>query len=105
MKSLSLTPEPRMELDANAGRSGVASGHAPLATRLANAASQGLGGLTPREREVALLLARGLRNREIARELAIAEGTVKVHLHNAFQRLGVRSRLELALRVERPGFE
>ena len=54
--------------------------------------------LTAREREIALLVARGLRNKEIARELQLSEGTVKVHVHNIFQKLGISSRMILAAR-------
>ena len=48
--------------------------------------------LTAREREIALLVARGLRNKAIASELQRSEGTVKVHLHNIFKKLGIKSR-------------
>jgi DNA-binding NarL/FixJ family response regulator len=51
--------------------------------------------LTPREREVALLVARGLKNREVALELGLSDGTVKVHLLNIFRKLGAKSRYEL----------
>ena len=40
--------------------------------------------LSPREREVALLVARGLANKEIARELELSNGTVKLHVHSIF---------------------
>jgi DNA-binding NarL/FixJ family response regulator len=53
--------------------------------------------LTPREREVALLVARGLSNKQVARELGLSTGTVKQHLHRIFQKLGARNRR--ALRV------
>jgi two-component system, NarL family, nitrate/nitrite response regulator NarL len=52
--------------------------------------------LTPRELDVARLVARGLRNKEVARELAITEGTVKMYLHNIYEKLNVASRVELA---------
>jgi DNA-binding NarL/FixJ family response regulator len=51
--------------------------------------------LTPRELEVVHLVAAGLRNKEIARRLTLAEGTVKVHLHHIYAKLGVDGRLEL----------
>jgi two-component system response regulator DesR len=55
-------------------------------------------GLTPRQGEVVLAMGRGLSNAEIARELAIGKGTVQFHLHQAFEKLGVGTRLE-AFRV------
>ncbi len=51
--------------------------------------------LSPREREVATLVARGLSNKEVARELGLSSGTVKIHLHNIFQKLGAKSRYGL----------
>ncbi len=53
--------------------------------------------LTKREREVAIQTTRGLSNKEIARALKITERTVKAHLSHAFERLGVKDRLQLAL--------
>ena len=44
--------------------------------------------LSPREGEVALLVARGLSNKEVARELGLGEGTVKAHVHSILQKLG-----------------
>jgi len=44
--------------------------------------------LTAREYEVARLIAQGLSNKHIARALAISEGTVKIHLHNMYEKLG-----------------
>lgn len=55
------------------------------------------GLLTPREMEVVRLLGSGLRNRQIGQTLAISEGTVKIHLHNIFNKLGVDSRLALGI--------
>ncbi|WP_337189060.1 response regulator transcription factor [Phenylobacterium sp.] len=54
-------------------------------------------GLTPRETEVVRLVAQGRRNKEIARHLGISEGTVKMHLHNLYEKLSVTSRTELAI--------
>lgn len=59
--------------------------------------SKALKLLTKREREVALQTTRGLSNKEIARALKITERTVKAHLSHAFERLGVKDRLQLAL--------
>ncbi|HZG46928.1 MAG TPA: response regulator transcription factor [Allosphingosinicella sp.] len=62
-----------------------------------------LASLSPRERAVAGLILRGLRNKQIAAELRIGEGTVKAHLHNIFEKLGVASRTELALLAGKGG--
>ncbi|HET6526330.1 response regulator transcription factor [Sphingopyxis sp.] len=53
--------------------------------------------LSGRERAVASLAKRGLRNKEIADELGLTEGTVKVHLHKVFDKLSIRGRTELIL--------
>jgi DNA-binding NarL/FixJ family response regulator len=52
---------------------------------------------TEREYEVAALVADGLHDKEIARRLGIALGTAKLHLHNIYQKLGICSRVQLAL--------
>jgi len=51
--------------------------------------------VTTREREVMLLVAEGLCNKLVARRLAISEGTVKIHLHNIYQKIGVANRTAL----------
>jgi DNA-binding NarL/FixJ family response regulator len=48
--------------------------------------------LTPREYQVAMLVARGLNNIEIAHQLGISHGTVKLHMHKVIRKLGVKSR-------------
>lgn len=53
--------------------------------------------LTPREREIVQCLCRGMRNKEIATELSITPGTVKVHLMHIFEKTGVKDRFELAV--------
>lgn len=53
--------------------------------------------LSDREKEVVQMVAQGFRNREIGEKLFISEQTVKNHLHNIFDKLGVSDRLELAL--------
>jgi DNA-binding NarL/FixJ family response regulator len=53
--------------------------------------------LTPRELEVARFVAAGLRSKAVAAKLAISEGTAKLHLHNAYRKLGVNGRVALAL--------
>lgn len=52
--------------------------------------------LTPREREIVALLRQGMRNKQIAGEMGITEGTVKIYLFRLFHKLGVRNRFELA---------
>jgi two-component system nitrate/nitrite response regulator NarL len=59
--------------------------------------------LTSCELEVAVLVAEGLSNKEIARRLDRSEGTVKVHLHNIYKKLGVRNRTSLAIRFSASG--
>jgi DNA-binding NarL/FixJ family response regulator len=51
--------------------------------------------LTIREREVVLLVAEGLSNKEIGRRLELSEGTIKIHLHNIYQKLNVNNRTSL----------
>lgn len=51
--------------------------------------------LTARESEIVRCVALGLRNAEVAEKFSITEGTVKSHLNNVFQKLGVRDRVEL----------
>jgi DNA-binding NarL/FixJ family response regulator len=53
--------------------------------------------LTLRELEIARMVTHGLRNKEIANKLALTEGTVKIHLHNVYQKLGVDSRVALTI--------
>ncbi len=53
--------------------------------------------LTPRERDVAIEVAHGATNKEVARRLNITERTVKAHLGAVFEKLGVRDRLQLVL--------
>lgn len=62
-----------------------------------------LQGLSDRERAIAALVQRGLRNKEVAAELGLTEGTVKVHLHKIFDKVNVRSRTELILLAKDQG--
>ena len=55
-----------------------------------------LAALTERERQIIRLVIEGLSNKEIGRRLNISDGTIKVHLHNMFGKLGVSNRTELA---------
>ena len=56
-------------------------------------------GLSPREAEIARLVAGGLSNKQIARRANITDGTVKVHLCNAYKKLGIANRTTLAVMV------
>jgi two-component system nitrate/nitrite response regulator NarL len=53
--------------------------------------------LSERERQVSFMVARGMKNRDIASELTISENTVKRHLQSIFSKTGARDRLELAV--------
>ena len=59
--------------------------------------------LTRREMEVVRLMASGLRNKEIADQLSISEGTVKIHLHKGYEKLQVQSRMELVRYLHNKG--
>ena len=65
--------------------------------RVTTRSVQPLPTLTRRERDVARLVAAGQRNRTIADALGISEGTVKMHLHNVYAKLGLESRTQLAM--------
>ncbi|WP_431836881.1 response regulator [Cellulomonas sp. Y8] len=81
----------------------AARGYAPLDPRVAGAllpsaaAPRPADRLSARERDVLRLLARGLANKQIGRELGIAERTVKVHVGHVFRLLGVADRTSAAL--------
>jgi DNA-binding NarL/FixJ family response regulator len=73
---------------------------AQLAAQLKDPAQQKL---TKREREIVQHVARGMRNAEVAKRLFISEMTVKTHLNNIFQKVGVRDRVGLTLYAVRTG--
>jgi DNA-binding NarL/FixJ family response regulator len=78
---LEIPPDARPAADAGAWENG-AKDNSPLSSR---------------ERQVVELVSQGFKNREIAQRMFISEQTVKNHLHNIFDKLGVSDRLELAL--------
>jgi DNA-binding NarL/FixJ family response regulator len=88
----------------------AARGESPLAPKaaaevLAARMAPGSGGeLSDREREVLVLVASGLANKQIARRLGISDKTVKGHLTRIFQAIGVVDRTQAALWAERNGF-
>ena len=73
--------------------------------RTKDSASHGtrLEGLTPREREVVLLIGEGVNNKKIASRLTITEHTVKAHLTTIFRKLGLSGRVQLALLANESG--
>jgi DNA-binding NarL/FixJ family response regulator len=80
----------------------AAAGHAPLDPRVAKVLLPTPGAapddpLSPREKEVLRLVARGLANKQIGRALGISERTVKAHLGRVFRQLGVVDRTSAAL--------
>ena len=80
----------------------VAEGQVWMPPALQAAVAAGLrgptvGALTRREREIVRHVALGLRNAEVGRELSISEVTVKTHINNIFQKLGLRDRVQLTL--------
>lgn len=74
----------------------------PVVTRRRETAGR-LAGLTERERAVAVLVAKGCSNGQIARQLFVSEATVKSHLAAAQARLDCSNRVEIAVLVERAG--
>ena len=63
----------------------------------------GLGALTDGQREILTLVSEGYSNREIANRVQLSENTVKTHLQEIFRKLGVRNRVEAAIRAVREG--
>jgi DNA-binding CsgD family transcriptional regulator len=85
-----LAERARAELTAGGGRPPAAE-------------TEGVAALTPAERRVAMLAARGRTNREIAQTLFVTEKTVEYHLSHAYRKLGIRSRWQLAEFAGRDG--
>jgi len=83
------------------GRSWIDPELAERARHLAKTRSAGnRAALAPRERQLIGFVRTGLRNREIAAQLGVTEGTVKVYLHAIFEKLAVSTRTELAIRAD-----
>ncbi|MFN2452333.1 MAG: response regulator transcription factor [Candidatus Dormibacteria bacterium] len=91
-------PQPVQETEQVAGARGTGGAPAPLP-----AGAHFANPLTRRELEVALLVARGLRNKEIAHRLFLSERTVDNHIHHSFNRLNLSGRVELAAWVHEHG--
>ena len=73
-----------------------------LAKRTRQLATSAKGGLqlAPRERQLIGFVRKGFRNREIAEQLGVTEGTVKAYLHAIFEKLNISNRTELAIRAD-----
>ena len=82
--------DPRMSGALAEELSHIGSEGDPISTRQEN-------GLTERELEIVRLVASGYKNKEVGATLAISERTVKTHLTNIFQKLGVRDRVGLVM--------
>jgi len=89
LECLNAVLQGRQWIDPAAARLALSAAVSAGATRLATT-------LTGRETEIARQIAHGRRNKEIARNLAITEGTVKMHLHRIYEKLGVENRTQLS---------
>lgn len=86
-------------------RQGLGASAAPAADGAERSAIEArVGGLTPREKEVFLSVARGLTNAEIARELFLSETTVKTHVGRVLAKLGARDRIQAVILAHRGGW-
>jgi two-component system nitrate/nitrite response regulator NarL len=92
---------PASALRALRGDSQVPVPREPLSPPMMVAAGDSL---TPRQREIAVMLADGKSNKEIARELKVLEGTVKLHVKGILRKLHVRNRTEAVLAAARAGY-
>ena len=70
---------------------------AAVAASAEKAGPSPIAALTPREKHIVDMVARGVRNRDIATALGITEGTVKVYLHTVYNKLSIDNRTELAV--------
>jgi NarL family two-component system response regulator LiaR len=84
-------------------RPGSGHGAVPAAPFAPNEAQQQSLGITARELEILVLIARGLSNREIAAQLFVSENTVKTHCSRAFEKLGAARRTQAVQRCKELG--
>jgi non-specific serine/threonine protein kinase len=96
-RALSLDDAVERALGLAAWIDGAPSKPTSSAVRSTSSAATSESPLTRREREVAALIARGLRNRQIATELVLSERTVHVHVASILSKLGFRSRSQIAV--------
>jgi DNA-binding NarL/FixJ family response regulator len=83
-----MSAKPPNERGIKSSATGVASIHTGSGPELQR--------LTPRERAIAHLVCAGLTNKQIARQLTVTEGTIKMHLHNIYTKLAISNRTMLA---------
>jgi NarL family two-component system response regulator LiaR len=101
---LKSTPTSGMAQRLRALASGASVVDATVLRRLGEPACTPLEGLTPRENDVAELVAQGCSNREIAEQLFISEGTARNILSIVLSKLGLRDRTQLAIRFWKRAF-
>jgi NarL family two-component system response regulator LiaR len=82
--------------DAHKGQSTIDAAAAQLLAQAARQPKSVGGDLSPRQREVLALLAAGKTNKEIAQDLTLSHGTVRLHVSNILAKLGVSNRTEAA---------
>jgi NarL family two-component system response regulator LiaR len=102
---LKSTPTSGMAQRLRALGSGASVIDAEVLKRLGDTSPAPLEGLTPRENDVAELVAQGCSNREIAGQLIISEGTVRNTLSAVLDKLGLRDRTQLAIRYWKRPFQ
>ena len=95
LPALARLDETQMDIEIDLRASDIVGAPVVVARTRAAAATR-LAGLTKRQREVALCLARGLSNKQIAHALSISVATTKDHVHAVLTRLGVDSRGKVA---------
>jgi DNA-binding NarL/FixJ family response regulator len=87
----------RASLRLKEGAAAATESETSSATAAAISSPQRLNVLTPRQRQVFELIVQGMSNKEIARNLQLGEGTVKIHIKALFAKLGVRRRAAVAV--------
>jgi DNA-binding NarL/FixJ family response regulator len=97
VKSIRKVHQGEIWLDSNTTAAVMRHFASPPETEMQDGSGRERSPLSNREREIVCLVAQGHKNKEMAEKLFISEQTVKNHLHNVFDKLGVSDRLELAL--------
>lgn len=100
-----LTPGDRLQLGSVEFEFRIETRAGLIEVRDRAVARQRVAQLSPREREVALAIARGLKSAEIAQQLHISTRTVNTHLEHIYERLELRTRTALAGLVARAGLQ